>query len=272
MRIAIVNLYRGGMLHYISGLTESLLAARPETSVACFVPDDTHDELFDARVALYRYAVPSHAAWSQVPSALGMWLSCMKLAGDVVAWAPDVLHINSGHILFPFLLPRWSRSMPVVSTLHDVNPHPGERPWLKRMKGRPVVSHSRCIMVHGERLREQASKQFGISRDRIFVSPIPVAAVQLGLTGEVQERKGELLMFGRILEYKGFDTLIDSMGAILERHPEARFTIAGEGDLSPWQANLHRFNGSVRVINRFVDEEEAARLFAEASLVLLPYT
>ena len=62
----------------------------------------------------------------------------------------------------------------------------------------------------------------------------------------------------------------------LEHVPGAQLTLAGEFESSALRdeirARLRDKRLPVRLIDRFVPEDEAAKLFAEASLVVLPYT
>jgi len=71
---------------------------------------------------------------------------------------------------------------------------------------------------------------------------------------------------------KGVHLMLDA----LEHVPGAQLTLAGEFESSALRdeilTRLRDKTLPVRLVDRFVPEDEAAKLFAEASLVVLPYT
>jgi glycosyltransferase involved in cell wall biosynthesis len=85
-----------------------------------------------------------------------------------------------------------------------------------------------------------------------------------------------LLYFGVIRQYKGLDELIEAFSALPRPVAERLvLTIVGEtweGHTAPLErlaASPHR--DRVRLVNRYVTDAEAAHVFAEADVVVLPY-
>jgi glycosyltransferase involved in cell wall biosynthesis len=80
-----------------------------------------------------------------------------------------------------------------------------------------------------------------------------------------------VLFFGRIYRYKGLDVLIRSMPLVAEELPTVRAVIAGVGeDLTPYKRTMTHPN-LFEIRNRFIADEETARLFTEADVVVFPY-
>ncbi|RAN39217.1 hypothetical protein HY26_16710 [Hyphomonas sp. GM-8P] len=82
-----------------------------------------------------------------------------------------------------------------------------------------------------------------------------------------------LLFFGFIRPYKGLDTIIEALA--LSQREDVKLTVAGEfwdgrqtyDDLIAKHGLLDR----VEIIDRYVSDVEAAGLFAQSDVVLLPY-
>ena len=84
-----------------------------------------------------------------------------------------------------------------------------------------------------------------------------------------------LLFFGYVRKYKGLDILIEAFPKILASNPEARLLIVGEfyDDPKVYFELIKKLNieDKVKVINQFVSNEEVAKYYQVADVVLLPY-
>jgi glycosyltransferase involved in cell wall biosynthesis len=84
-----------------------------------------------------------------------------------------------------------------------------------------------------------------------------------------------LLFFGYVRKYKGLDILIEAFPKILSEHPEARLLIVGEFYEDPNEYNelIKKFNivNYVKVINRFVPNEDVEKYYRICDVVVLPY-
>ena len=83
--------------------------------------------------------------------------------------------------------------------------------------------------------------------------------------------KDYLLFFGLIRPYKGLDLLIKAM----IDHPNKELIVVGEAyeDLKKYESiiKLNRLSDRVKLINRYVLEEEIANYFSVVKAVILPY-
>jgi glycosyltransferase involved in cell wall biosynthesis len=84
-----------------------------------------------------------------------------------------------------------------------------------------------------------------------------------------------LLFFGYIRKYKGLDLLIDAFPNIQKRIPNAKLLIVGESydDIKFYENKIIKSGcaNSIRLENKFVPNEEVARYYHAADLVVLPY-
>jgi len=84
-----------------------------------------------------------------------------------------------------------------------------------------------------------------------------------------------LLFFGYIRHYKGLDILIEAMPGILKDFPEARLLVVGEFYDNP-SSYLDRIkelgiDKYVKIINRFVPNEDVGQYYQVCDLNILPY-
>ncbi|MCU1378812.1 MAG: glycosyl transferase group 1 [Acidimicrobiales bacterium] len=234
----------------------------PEPEVA-----DRHGAL-DDRVALHTYDKPR---LRQPLRQLGL---CIRLIGLVRRVRPDVVHLQQGHFWFNLALPFLGR-VPLVVTVHDAEPHLGDRGASKTPPRLMQLAFRRAdrLIVHSERARALVMRTTGISPDRIDVIPlvVPLVETSAGDDHDHTDDPGTVLFFGRIWPYKGLDVLIGAEPLVSARVPGHRFVVAGEGEpfdrYRALMANPERFT----VINRYVPADEQAALFRESAVVVLPY-
>ena len=83
-----------------------------------------------------------------------------------------------------------------------------------------------------------------------------------------------LLFFGLIRDYKGLDLLLDAMNILDNSY---QLVIAGEsyGPFEKYEPQIEQANASdsesVKVFNRYIDDEEVSTFFSAADLCVLPY-
>lgn len=84
-----------------------------------------------------------------------------------------------------------------------------------------------------------------------------------------------LLFFGYVRKYKGLNILIDAFPAILETNPKAKLLIVGEfydsADKYYQQIETLGIKDHVKVIQKFVPNEDVGKYYSIADIVILPY-
>lgn len=182
--------------------------------------------------------------------------------------APDVVHFTCAHP-WNLLIARLLRGIPQVFTIHDVIPHPGEAVsrfvgWYNRDVFGGLADR---VIVHG-RSHLGLLASMGVDVNRVRYVPLgefwpPTSHVPVPSDKRV-------LFFGRIVPYKGLDILAEAANIVRVREPDARFVIAGKGELSRF---LGRTNSlGLEVHSRFIGDTEVAGFFHAARVVVLPYT
>jgi len=190
---------------------------------------------------------------------------------------PDVVHFTGPHLWnVPLMRALATQGVPVVHTLHDLDPHHGTRYGvLLRLWNRLVIHSADHILVHGQTYRRRLL-DMGVSPQRVTWTPLlhlflggtwldtasdPAAAV---------EYQPWALFFGRLERYKGLDCLITAC-AMMDGVdvPSPRVVVAGPGSLSgSWAGPLPQ---RLALRNRLIADEEAVDLFRRCGLLVLPY-
>lgn len=190
---------------------------------------------------------------------------------------PDVIHLLSNNVLWLNLIaPLW-RHIPLVTTVHDVTTHPGDRETatLPGWSSRLMARQSAHLVVHGEGLRQAACARLGVAPERVHVLSHPALPryARLARRDGLTRRAGggfTALLFGRIYAYKGLDLLLRA-GALLPPGDGTRIVIAGRGDdpltLRDRMGDPARYD----IRHRFIPDAEVAQLFLDADAVVLPY-
>jgi len=189
---------------------------------------------------------------------------------EIGGFAPDVFHLQQGHLWFNLGLRCMGRSA-FVLTVHDCHAHPGDAPSRKTPQWILNLGYRRAdeIIVHSNYVKQQLAVTRRIPSVHIHVVP----HMGLGKTGRManNHRSQTVLFFGRIWEYKGLEYLIRAEPFITAEVPEARIVIAGQGeDFSRYRRMMVHPDRFV-VHNEYISESHCAELFEQATVVTLPY-
>jgi glycosyltransferase involved in cell wall biosynthesis len=202
----------------------------------------------------------------------------IQLAGRVRNWAPDIVHILMEGNVWMNVLRALVGHRPVLTTVHDVEFHPGDESSRRvpRHAVNALIRRSDAIIVHGETLRQLAARVLPVGLERIFSFPHLPLKYYRDLAARSGMRRPDdgvirVLFFGRIFEYKGLRYLVEAAPLIQRVVPNIRFVVAGSGtDFERYRAQIDAMP-YFETDNRYIPAEEGARLFAEADILVLPY-
>jgi len=194
-----------------------------------------------------------------------------QILRSIHQFQPDVIHYQNGHLFFNLALP-WLKKYPMVITIHDPRQHLGDQESLKTPQWLMDFGfrHADQVIVHGNDLVGVVQNEIGFRREQIHV--IPHIAI-----GERVERPADLetelrlLFFGRIWEYKGLDYLIRAQPLVSAQFPQAKFVIGGTGEDFERYRRMMVNPECFEVHNDWISDEQRSQMFAEASVVVLPY-
>jgi glycosyltransferase involved in cell wall biosynthesis len=184
---------------------------------------------------------------------------------------PDVIHFQKWHLWFFMAL--WQiKDYPLVISIHDPIPHPGDKG--ARKTPQPIIRYgyrqADRVIAHNEQMKQIIVDEIGIPDDLIDIVPL-VERGDADLWCDVEEAGNEILFFGRVWRYKGLEYLIKAEPLISERFPDIKIVIAGRGDNFQPYLEMMVHPERFEIHNEFVPEEKVARLFRRASVIVLPY-
>lgn len=210
------------------------------------------------------------------PDGLRFWV-VRRIIKTILEQNPDVVHVTGPH-LWNILILRALRKIgiPVIHTLHDLDPHPGsDYGPLLYLWNRAVLRNADHILVHG-RCYQQRLLDGGLAEDGVTYTPLlhlflgGVYGEQLARLSEAVTYDPYVLFFGRLEYYKGVVALITAWVQMLDgQHPPVRLILAGPGSLDKlWRGPLPP---GVEVRNGIIQDKAALALFQHCALVVLPY-
>jgi glycogen(starch) synthase len=192
-----------------------------------------------------------------------------ETAGIKSAFAPDVIHMNAigPSALFHLRTSHACRAPVVVTLQQEVLPsqRDGSDTLMAQAVGAAdwVVGCSQAVL---NQLRaahpaiEARSSRIYNGVDRPHLDPATLPDVP------------HVLCLGRLVPAKGFDVALRAFAMLAPRHPEARFTIAGDGAAREELLALARELGIERRVAfpGWVEPGDVPRLLNEASVVVMP--
>ena len=163
------------------------------------------------------------------------------------------------------------RNLTYVVTVHDAKLHPGERfapyqRWLDHEVGR-----SDGVVTLSQHVRKALCARHALRQDAVITAPLgPLLNGRLSRPPLDGRPPRHLVFFGRILEYKGIDLLLDAFSALRRDYPDLTLSIHGSGNVLPY---AHRIAAlpDITLDNRYIPEDEIPAIMAKADLVVLPY-
>lgn len=196
-----------------------------------------------------------------------------RMIREIKRFNPDVVHFQIGSSILAFYMP-FLRRYPIITTFHDIEPHPGEAGAWEKYVHAYIRRASRYLLVHGDRLREAMISDYRQPPSKVKSIPIGphnIDAFRMYEREDIKDEGNVVLFFGRILEYKGLEYLIKAEPYISKEIPDVKIVIAGTGDDMQKYRDLMVNKGSFEVIDHYISYKEGAGLFQRSSVVALPY-
>lgn len=189
---------------------------------------------------------------------------------------PDVVHLQESNDPWFDCLSWMHNLTPLVTTVHDVNPHPGDgqSSALIDLTRRINIRRSSAVIVHSKQLKADLHRRFGVPSEKISCLPLGEFGslyMKAAAPTEVSANPLSVLFFGRIWQYKGLNVLIKAMDIVRQTIPQAKLVIAGRGEpIQRYLPNNYDRN-CFEVIDDFIPVSEVAPLFRRCAVVALPY-
>jgi glycosyltransferase involved in cell wall biosynthesis len=266
MRAALVALsVRGAMGQYLEALFAEL---GRHCQLYLFVPRHFAAEPIAAE-RIFRFATGTNRIRALLQ--LVNLVVAIRVWKQVQAIRPAVVHVFNGEgypwtLIWAFLAQK--QGLPLLVTVHDPEPHPGNMwEWLNARLRPYVLRRAASVHVHSERFVTAVKAQG--ARDVKVIPHGSLAPRFLRYRKPGIQREPIALFFGRIEAYKGLETLVE---AGIRLNGKVKVVIAGPGRLP--QAVVRKIKQHREVFelhNRFLEDWEVAELLQRASVCVLPY-
>lgn len=273
--IAPVPPYRGGITKYCYSLAQELekrhdlllLSYKRQYPELLYGRKSQVDSAYDAERISSEFKRLSYDIDS---TSILSWFATFK---KIVAFSPDL-------VILPWWVAFWApmyayffsslkkKGIKVVFLCINVFEH--EDNTLKRLLTKFILGRVDSIIVHSEQEKKTALEINPLATVKKHLLPLFEYDAKTEVRNDSAMR---LLFFGFVRPYKGLDTLLHAL-AIL-RNQDISLTIVGEfwngKDHYLALVNVLGISDKVKIIDRYVSDQEMSHYFAEADLVVLPY-
>jgi len=162
------------------------------------------------------------------------------IAGDIAAREPhDVIHVHDWITYGAGIAARARSGRPVVAHIHATEHDrsgAGENPLIaaRERDGLHAADH---VISNSGALKDQVVARYGLAADKVTVVHWGIDddydAWSGGRASPLPHEAPVVLFLGRVTRQKGPDHFIEMAGRVARHVPDARFIMAGSGDLLP---------------------------------------
>jgi glycogen(starch) synthase len=241
-------LIEGGLARHVRKLAEGLVGQGAEVHVLTRGGEESPAEEELCGVFIHRVREPKR------PTDLGEFVAWVeRMNSDMLAAGVELgdgydFDLVHGHDwLVAMACDHLARRFdaPLVTTIHATE-HGRHQGWVDKhpqsyIHGveRWITNRADQVIVCSFYMREQVAEIFDVPRERIAViwNGIDPEDLQPRAEPELQRLRAQfaapgeklVLLIGRLVYEKGFQLALEAMPELIERHPEARFLVAGSG-------------------------------------------
>lgn len=201
-------------------------------------------------------------------------LTWFKSFREVKAFSPDVVIFQWWHPFFAPMVGILARlfrrsGLKCVIECHNVFPHEGS--VFDRMLLRFATKPAGSFITHS--MRDRNDLLPFVAGKSISISALPVPHEFTGGTNTTRGGR-TILFFGVVRKYKGLAVLLAAMPKVLSRI-ECRLVVAGEfyDSVDSYRQLIRelKLEEHVSLENRYVPNEDIAKIFDSADVLVLPY-
>jgi glycosyltransferase involved in cell wall biosynthesis len=195
---------------------------------------------------------------------------------------PDIVYYPGGHYWKPVIDCLIPSLTPVVITVHDPVTHPGETSLIAKTIA--LIEYRKpdaYILLNGSQ-ENDFIRANNLSPDKVTIIPHGIFSSYKNSLSvldnfpdfrSLAEERGKYFLFiGRIVKYKGIETLLKAFRRVLGQI-NGVLVIAGSGGFSEAEKAemAHIPDNRIKVFNRWLNDSEIATLTANAYMTVLPY-
>ncbi|MFC4320776.1 1,4-alpha-glucan branching protein domain-containing protein [Litchfieldia salsa] len=276
----------GGLSRHVFDLSRALVkAGHHVTVVTTFVEDHPIYEIIEG-VEVYRVEGMNAHATDFLEWIGGLNISFAKLAIELEALVDfDIIHAHDWLVAMSATMLKDMLNKPLISTIHatEYGRNNGIYTDLQNKihtKEEELTKASDAVIVCSDYMAEEVTELFKLEEHLVHVLPNGVDPEMLVVKNQgksmVDEYKVQyshiIFSVGRIVQEKGFETIIDAAPIILEEYPDVLFLIAGKGPmLQEYRDKVEslKLNRSIVFVG-YISDEDRNRYFNVCDITLFP--
>lgn len=184
----------------------------------------------------------------------------------------NIIHFNGSNgilSLLIFLL----RKKKLVFTIHDIHSHSGEKARFNFAEklNKFLIKSKYPLIVQNKLDYKYLNQKYPKISEKFKFIPFGVLDIFREFKTLTNETPlSDLLFFGRISQYKGIEYLLDAIRGLNSQGIMLKTIIAGQGDTYFKKDDLGKLG--VKLINRYIPNEELVALIEGTKIVICPYT
>lgn len=271
LNIVVINFGAGGLWHYASSLVNHV-ALHPAVDKISLITSSHNDTSWvqpHAKIELHTFKAPHSLL------AFLRWCTNVdeqrRLRSFIRQRQPQVIHMADSYPVY-MLHQRFIKKYPIVFTQHDPLPHSGERyATITRFIQKKQQAMSDRVIVHGQVLKQQLLQNSAVLPHKIVSLPMGAHHMfRQPHQANINHIHDSVLFFGRIVKYKGLDTLLTSLERLQAKKIPFHFTLAGQGNLDAYAQQLSSLNHT-HIDNRYIPDDKVNYYLQRSDVVVFPY-
>jgi glycosyltransferase involved in cell wall biosynthesis len=207
-------------------------------------------------------------SWSTLQASFAVWKF-------IKPFKPQIIHFEGYTLRTIGMLPFLFSVKKVFLAIHDPVPHTGESSWKISLPNLlffklPFKKYFIFYSEFAHKLFLTNYKHVGGAKLLVKMSPYSYFKQQANTEAT---HKSHILFFGRISPYKGVEILLQAMPAVFNKFPNEELIIAGKSTKGYVlnESIPQQYINNVRIINRFIADDELTDLISKAKFVVCPY-
>lgn len=186
-----------------------------------------------------------------------------KQKADIVHYVEDIALMQ--------VIPMWQFRKKLVVTIHDGQPHTGERNWRCTFIRKVMKRYVKKFILLNQAEKKVFSDGYGVPMKHIYGSRLGYYDMLHSYGDPSVKKQDYILFFGRISPYKGVEYLLKAMEKVHEKHSDVKLIIAGKPNYDiQWE--VYRGIDYIEIRDRFIELDELADLIRGAKFTVCPYT
>lgn len=271
MKIAVIHFGRKGAGPAIS-LEMAKALARLSHEIIYFASTEVENRLYVEKENFTKFFIPTYRSKRTYILSVILGNEIRKVVRLIKQQKPDVVYSPMNDMWAPFVFPKF-KDFIRVKTIHDVGIHEGNNSMVNRWWNWTNFKDADKFVILSRKYVSELIER-GINKNDIVV--IPHAGFDyykdLGQISSKQSGGKNILFFGRIDKYKGLEVLFAALPYIIEKHPDVKLSIVGNGDITDYANVITTHSANINVVNRWIKDDEVAEFVNACNVIVLPYT